>query len=151
MAQSLDFQAAHYQLPVYSFRVTVGGLAMSFAEVSGIRLEYQTVTYRHGMSFQEGEQIVRFSLDKYFPVTLKRGVVRGGGELYDWLRQEPAPPRVMEVSLCGGDGTPLVTWRLGKVVPVKLEAPGFDAKANEVAVESLEVMAATVTVVHHTP
>ena len=55
----------------------------------------------------------------------------------------------MEISLCDEAGVPLVSWRVGRAIPVKLEAPEFAAKAEEPAIESLEVMVAGVVVVHH--
>ena len=73
MADSTEIQRASYPLPVYSFRVTVDGVSMSFSEVSGIKVEYGSVTYRHGLSYAEGEQVTRFHIDSYTPVTLKRG------------------------------------------------------------------------------
>ena len=149
MAQTKDLQKAAYPLPAYNFRVTLDGASISFAEVSGISLEYETATYRHGLSFVEGERITRHRLDKYVSVTLKRGVLRGPSALYDWLVEGGGASRNLEVSLCDETGTPSVTWRLAKAVPVKLEGPGFDATTNEAAVESLELMVAGIAVVHH--
>lgn len=68
---------------------------MSFTEVSGLTREHQVVTYRHGLSFAEGEDIVKFRIDKYAPLTLKRGIVKGAGALYKWL--ESKQPKSMEV------------------------------------------------------
>ncbi len=56
---------------------------------------------------------------------------------------------MMEVTLCDEQGQPVVSWRVGKAIPVKLEAPTFDAGANEVAVESLEVLGRNISVEHH--
>ena len=60
MAETKIDQKARYPLPVYNFRVTIDGTSMSFSEVSGINLEYDTVTYRHGLSFWEGEGIQKY-------------------------------------------------------------------------------------------
>ena len=149
MAQTADFQKSSYPLPAYNFRVTVDGTSMSFSEVSGINLEYETVTYRHGLSFWEGEAIKRYRFDKYFPVTLKRGTVKGITFLHDWLKEGDMGTRALEVSLCDEGGQPVVSWRIAKAVPVKLEAPNFDASTNEVSIESLEIMAAGISMEHH--
>ena len=53
MAESKSDQA--YPLAAYNYRVTVAGTTMSFSEVSGLAVEYEKVTYRHGLSFREGE------------------------------------------------------------------------------------------------
>ena len=149
MTLTKDQQKAGYPLPAYNFRVTVDGAAMSFAEVSGIHVERESVTYRHGFSFWEGEGIKTYRYDKFVPVTLKKGTVKGFSELYDWINEQQTRPRMVEVSLCDEEGRPLVTWRIRKAVPVKLEAPTFDAKTNEVSVESLELMVRGITIEHH--
>lgn len=140
-------ETAAYPLPAYGFRVDIDGETLGFAEVSGLEIEHETLTYRHGLSAWEGERITRFRPDRYQPVTFRRGVRRGGARLYDWLLS-PAP-KAVEVSLCDEQGVAVVTWRIRKALPVKLSAPGFDANANEVAIESLEVMAAGVSIDTH--
>jgi phage tail-like protein len=147
MAESKAFQKQNFPLPAYNFRVTVGGLAMSFSDATGLRRGFETQTYRHGFSVWEGEQIARYAWGAFYPVTLKRGVVHGQALLNDWLDQG-ADPRPMEISLCDEGGVPLVTWRVARAIPVKLEAPEFDAKGDDPAIESLEVMVAGVTLIH---
>ncbi len=140
-------QRSRYPLAAYNFRVTVAGVAMGFSEVSGLALEYETVTYRHGLSFLEGESLTKFRFDKYVPVTLKKGVVQTVTTLRDWLEQ--AEPRPVDITLCDEKGDPAVTWHIGKAVAVKLEAPAFNAAGNEAAIESLELRVTRITVVHH--
>ena len=38
-------------------------------------------------------------------------------------------------------GAPVVTWHIAKAVPVKVSAPTYDATTNDVAIDTLEVMA----------
>lgn len=149
MAESKSFQKTHYPLPVYNFRVSVDGISMSFAQVSGITLEYEIATYRHGLSFWEGEGIRKFYYEKYVPVTLTKGTVKGINFLHDWISEKSGATRTVEVSLCDEEGQPVVTWRLAKAVPVKLDAPTFDARSKDVSIESLELMASGISVVHH--
>jgi len=54
----------------------------------------------------------------------------------------------MEISLCDERGIPAIAWRIAKAVPVKLGASAFDARASEVAIDSLEVKAAGISIVH---
>jgi len=147
MAETKDVQKSSYPLPVYNFRVTIDGTTMSFSEVSGITLEYETVTYRHGFSFWEGEGIKKYFYNKYVPVTLKKGTIKGINFLQEWLKEKQK--RTVEVSLCDELGQPVVSWRITKAIPVKLEAPTFDANTNEVSIESLEVMASGISIEHH--
>lgn len=136
-----------YPIPAYHFRVTVAGTTMSFSEVSGVVVEYESITYRQGLSFWEGETIKKFYYDKYVPVTLKRGTVKGDNRLFEWL--EAADVRPMDISLCDEAGTPIVSWKIKKAVPAKFTAPSFDASTNDVFLESLELSAAGITVEHH--
>lgn len=147
MAHSIATQVASYPLVAYNFRVTVGDVAMSFTEVTGLAREFDTLTYRHGLSFIEGEDITRYRIDKYVPLTLKRGVVKGLPQLREWL--EAGDKRPISVSLCDESGEPVVTWRVQKALPTKLEAPGLQASSSEAAVESLSLMAAGISIETH--
>jgi phage tail-like protein len=147
MAHSIANQVSSYPLVAYNFRVTVGDVAMSFTEVTGLAREFDTLTYRHGLSFIEGEDITRFRIDKYAPLTLKRGVVKGLPQLRDWL--EAGDQRPISVSLCDELGDPVVTWRVQKALPTRLEAPGLQASSSEAAIESLTLMAAGISIETH--
>jgi phage tail-like protein len=147
MALSIAEQVASYPLVAYNFRVTVGDLSMGFTEVSGLVREFGTLTYRHGLSFTEGEDIVRYRHDKFVPITLKRGVVKGMPQLRQWLEQGDVRP--ISVSLCDEQGEPVVTWRLQKALPTKLESPALLASGSEAAVETFTLMVAGISVETH--
>ncbi|HWN70705.1 MAG TPA: phage tail protein [Haliangium sp.] len=146
MPLSKQDQRASYPLAAYNFRVTVDGTAMRFAKVSGLAREHQTVTYRHGLSFIEGEQIAKYYIDKYVSVTLEQGTVIGSKFLHEWLERKTKC--AMEVSLCDQAGLPVIAWRIAKALPVKLSAPSLDARTSEVAIDSLEIKAAGISIVH---
>ena len=146
MAQTRQEQKLSYPLPAYNFSVTMNGASMSFSEVSGISLENELVTYKHGFSYAEGEDIVMYRSREYTPMTLKRGIVKGFAHLYDWFMSKE--PKSLDVSLCDEQGHPLITWQITKAVPVKLEAPTFDANSNDVSLESLELKVTGIAVVY---
>lgn len=146
MAQTRQQQRTSHPLAAYNFRVSIDGVAMRFAKVSGLQREHQTVTYRDGMSFLDGERIAKFRVDAFVPVTLEQGTVPGHAFLYEWL--ERASPSAMEVSLCDEQGTPVVAWRIARAVPVKLTAPTFDAAANQLCIDTLEIRAAGISMKH---
>lgn len=135
-----------YPLPAYSFLVTVGGATLSFAEVSGIEIKRETTTYRHGLSYTEGEDIVSFDFDAFIPITFKRGIARGRSELYAWVDARDLRP--VDVSLVDETGAVVVTWHIAKAVATKLSAPTLDARSNEVAIESLEIMGRAIALEH---
>ena len=146
MATTIAEQSARYPLTAYHFRVSVAGVAMGFAEVSGLAREYQTLTYRHGLSAFEGEAIAKFRVDKFAPLTLKKGVVASADHqaLLAWL--EETTPRTMVVSLCDERGVPVVNWKIGRALLVKIEAPTLNAAGNEAAIDTLHLTAAGITV-----
>jgi phage tail-like protein len=147
MSESAASQRTKYPLAAYNFRVSVGSDAMSFTEVSGLVREYETLTYKHGLSFWEGESIVKFRYDKYVQVTMKKGVVAGATRVHDWL--ESVDKKSLSVSLCDEQGQAVVTWQIKKAIIVKLEAPSLQASGNEAAIETLTLMASGISVEHH--
>ena len=147
MAESAADQRARYPLAAYNFRVVVGDSAMSFTEVSGLVREHQTLTYKHGLSYWEGESIAKFRYDKYVQLTLKKGVVAGATQLYKWL--DSLDKKSLSVSLCDEKGSAVVTWQIKKALIVKLEAPPLQASGNEPAIETLTLMASGISVEHH--
>lgn len=146
MSESVELQRTTYPLAAYNFRVEVDGNAMRFAKVSGLQREHQTQTYRHGLGFLEGEQIAKYFVDKYVSVTLEQGTMIGSKFLHEWLEDRKSRP--LTVQLCDAQGVPVIEWRVAKALPVKLSAPAFDAKSNEVAIDTLELKAAGITIKH---
>lgn len=147
MALPANVQRTSYPLALYNFRVTVAETSMSFTEVSGIAVEYDHVTYRHGLSFAEGEQIQTFYFDKFVTVTCKRGTILGKDPLFlhDWLKKRDL--RSMEISLCDEKGIPVLSWKIAAAVPVSLKAPTFSAGTNEASIDTVELRARGVSVV----
>jgi len=147
MSETAASQRAQYPLAAYNFRVTVGESVMSFTEVSGLVQEYQTLTYKHGLSFWEGESINRFRYDKYVQLTLKKGVIAGLTGIYEWLDSGDQPG--LSISLCDEEGNAVVTWQIRKALIVKLEAPPLQASGNEAAIETLTLMVSGISVERH--
>ena len=134
-------------LPSYSFLATVGGESAGFSEVSGLAIERDTVSYSHGLSHWEGEALITYPSTKHRQLSLKRGVVAGDGSFFQWLVGSDAEPRPMDVSLVGADGAPKVIWRIKEAIPIRLTGPSLNASSNEVALDTLDVMAAGISVV----
>ncbi|HBH74165.1 MAG TPA: hypothetical protein DDY43_12200 [Synechococcales bacterium UBA10510] len=145
MVISVEQQATSYPLPAYNFRVSRAGQTMRFAKVSGLQREHKVLTYRDGLSFLDGELIARYHLDQYVSVTLEQGVVQGDSSLHVWL--DDSETRPMEVQLCNSKGVPVLAWRMARTIPIKITAPSFDAKSNEVAIDVMEIKAAGISIV----
>ncbi len=144
MSTSVAESSLRYPMMAYNFRVSIGSESVAFAEVSGLKREFETVTYRHGFSFREGEDITKYHIAKYEEITLRRGLFRNTSALYSWLEEEDE--RSITIELCDEEGMSVIEWRIAGAVLTKVEAPSFDANSSDVAVESLSLMARHITI-----
>jgi phage tail-like protein len=145
MATDKSAIKASYPLPVYNYRVTIGSRTLGFSEVSGLSIEYEPVTYKHGLSFWMGAKIIP-GMRQPSRLTLKRGTVKGADFLANWLNEAYNNPfkiakQDVLIDLCDEAGKPVVRWTVKGALPVKLDAPTFDANSNDVAIETLELIA----------
>jgi len=146
---------AHYPLPAYNYRVTIDGkTTVSFSEVSGLDREYEPVTYRHGLSFWWGPKVIP-GMQQPITVTLQRGIMKGRKYLPEWMTDAYQHPFSMKkkrdvlVQLCDETGNALITWKVKNALPVKLTGPAFDANSNEVAIETMELLAYGLEIVYN--
>lgn len=144
----------NYPLPVYNYRVEIGDLAVSFSEVSGLNIEYQTTTYKESPveSGAPGPRVMHMPAQGTpANLTLKKGLVSGTSVpvLYAWIastQTNQIDKKDIFIRLCDESGAPLVTWSVIDAFPTKLDAPTFGADSNDVAVESMELMASSVSI-----
>lgn len=145
MATTVEEIKNNYPLPAYHYRVEIDGMdPVSFAEISGLSISRETITYKDGLSCIQGaKHMPGMASDLKF--TMKKGVIKADSKLYDWInsiRITTVEKKNISISLMDEKGeTPVVTWKVRNAFPVKLEAPSFNAKTNDVAIESLELMA----------
>ncbi len=150
MAQDKSHIKSSYPLPAYNYRVTIfsngEALVLGFAEVAGLAVEYEPVTYKHGLSFALGDQII-LGMRQPIRLTMKRGIVQRADDLAKWFRSTHAgpalidPKRDIRVDLCDEAGAAVVRWTVQGALPIKLEAPTFDANSDDVAIETMELVA----------
>ncbi len=150
MAQYKSYIKSTYPLPSYNYRVTIfqdgEALVLGFAEVAGLTIEYEPVTYRHGLSFAMGNKIIP-GMRQPIRLTMKRGIVQSNDYLANWLHRTYADPlftspkRDIRIDLCDESGVAVVRWTVQGALPTKLEAPTFDANSKEVAIETMELVA----------
>lgn len=128
--------------PVFRFDVSWDDSEhMEFAEVSGLTMEVQPIEYRYGNQ-KDPIPIQMPGLKKFSNITLKRGVVRGDAKYFEWINSvalNTVQRRDVTVSMLDEQHNPVVTWKIQKAWPVKIEGPGLKASGNEVAIESMEL------------
>jgi phage tail-like protein len=158
MALSKTDIKTSYPLPSYNYRVTavdiVGLEVISCSEVTGLGLEFQPVTYRHGLSFISGP--VNIPGMRQTPrLTLKKGLTKNGDYLQKWIDESRSVPfsirakKDIVIDLCDETGLPVIRWTVIAALPVKLDAPTFSANSNEVAIASMEFIASDLKVDYH--
>ncbi|MEM9903567.1 MAG: phage tail protein [Cyanobacteria bacterium P01_D01_bin.44] len=144
MATSVKDIQDKYPIPVFYYRVTIGDNdSIAFSEVSGLNFQYETITYKDGLSYKDGP--------KYMPgffnvvnLTLQKGVVKADNFLLNWfktIRLNTVEKRDVRIDLLNENGDATASWLAKDAFPTKLDAPSFNASSNEVAIESLELTA----------
>ena len=138
-----------YPLPVYNYRVEIGGEAVAFSEVSGLSVAYETSTYKESPTAggAPGPRVFIIPGQRQAAkITLKKGLVRGVSlkQLYGWIKTvqiNQIEKKDVFVRLCDENGAPVITWKVANAFPTKLDAPAFSATSNDAAIESMELSA----------
>ena len=138
-----------YPLPVYNYIVEIAGTAVAFSEVLGLDISYEDHTYKESPteSGAPGPRVMRMPMQsKPVHVTLRKGVVKAVSvpALYDWIstiQTNQVEKKDIFVRLCDEQGSTMISWKVINAFPTRLEAPTFTAESNEVAIESLDLIA----------
>jgi phage tail-like protein len=153
MALSKESIQTDYPLPVYNYRVEIGGETVSFTEVSGLSISYETSTYKESptASGVPGPRVLIMPSQRQQPtITFKKGIVRKTSMkvLYDWIKTiqiNQIEKKDIFVRLCDEQGAAVISWKISNAFPTKLDAPSFDAKSNDAAIQSMELKADFIT------
>jgi phage tail-like protein len=146
MATSIQDIKDKYPLPVFYYRVTIAGEdSVAFYEVSGLNINYETLSYYDGMSYRDGVKLMP-GMPAYVTLTLKKGVVRRDNYFFKWIstiQLNTVEKRDLRVDLLDETGEAVVSWTVTDAFPHQLDAPVFNAAHNEVAIETLELVASS--------
>jgi phage tail-like protein len=153
MALSTDSIRTDYPLPVYNYRVEIGGETVAFSEVSGLTISYESTVYKESpiASGAPGPRTMQMPAQRTPPtITLKKGIVRSTSikVLYDWIKTvqiNQIEKKDIFVRLCDEKGEAVISWKVSNAFPTKLDAPTFDAKSNDAAIQSMELKADFIT------
>jgi len=125
----------------FKFKVQIDGLQnMGFREVSGLDAANDAVDYRDG----DGDTIRKLAgLQKFSNITLKRGITNDQ-RLWKW-RQDIMDGKIQgarkhgQIILLDDEGKETAEWTFTNGWPTKWTGPAFNATANEVAIDTLEI------------
>lgn len=131
----------------YNFKVEIDGITRAgFRECSGLDATSDPIDYR------EGDEKVYTSRKlpgqvKYSNIVLKGGITDDHG-LWDWRKKTidgKTERKNGSIVLMNEDGEEKLRWNFVNGWPSKWSGPSFNATANEVAVESVEIVHEGVT------
>ena len=138
-----EAQDKNWPLPKFYFMVDWGSTTnIPFQEVSGLEIEAQALTYRHGNSPVFSE-INMPGIIKNSNVTMKKGVFANDNSFWDWyhkIKMNTIERQNVVIKLLDEGGKPTMTWTLNNAWPTKISSTDMKSDANEVAVESIEIM-----------
>ncbi len=134
-----------YPYTVYNFKILVENEDIGgFSECSGLTTDTDVIEYRTGIDpFLSVRKLP--GLRKYTNIVLKRGFTTSD-YLWVWRKKvlEPKKGEVYrrsgQIVLLGEDKEEVLRWRFYDSFPSKLEGPTLNAKNNEIAVETLELV-----------
>jgi phage tail-like protein len=138
-----EAQDKNWPLPKFYFMVDWGSTTnIPFQEVSGLNIEAQPLLYRHGNSPVFSE-INMPGIVKNSNVTMKKGVFANDNTFWDWykkIKMNTIERQNVVIKLLDEAGNPTMTWTLNNAWPTKISSTDMKSNANEVAVESIEIM-----------
>lgn len=138
-----EAQDKNWPLPKFYFMVDWGSTTnIPFQEVSGLEIQAEALEYRHGNS-PVFSKINMPGMVKNNNITMKKGVFANDNTFWDWyakIKMNTIERQNVVVKLLDEGGNPTMTWTLNNAWPTKISSTDMKSDANEVAVESIEIM-----------
>lgn len=127
----------------FRFKVQIEGIQIaSFADATIPDSTTEAVPYREGTDPTHERKLS--GLTKYGTITLKKGLT-DSMELYNWKKQVEDSGAIkarksMSLILIDEEGNEKAQWDIQDAWPTKYDSSDFSAKANEVVIESFEIV-----------
>jgi phage tail-like protein len=130
-----------YPMPRFFFRVKWDNTEIAFSEVTGLSVQTEVLEYRHGNNAGYFKTKMP-GMQKYDNITLKRGIFKGQGDFFAWwnsVQLNTIQRKDITITLQDENDKPVVTWKVLRAWPVKVQSPDLKSDANEVAIETIEL------------
>jgi phage tail-like protein len=125
-----------------TFSVMMGGIEGSFLEVTGLNNQAQAIENR-GENSRSFSTVKMTEMNKKGNIGMKRGIFKGDkriGDLYRQLTENTFKKTTISISLLDESRHKVMSWRLVNAFPVKIASIVLNANANEVTIESIELV-----------
>jgi phage tail-like protein len=125
----------------FRFRLEIGGISEAhFSEVSGFDITTDAIDYREG---DEPTHVRKLpGLTKFGNVTLKRGIT-DSMDIYNWYKDVVAGKisrKTVAIIVRAEDGSDKARFQITDAWPSKYDPMDLNAKGNDVAIETLELV-----------
>jgi phage tail-like protein len=124
----------------FNFLLEIDGITQAgFADCTGFGASTDPIEYREGGENKTVRKLP--GLTKFNNVTLKWGLT-DSRELYDWYRDivnGKIQRKNGSIVCLDTEGAEKVRWNFFSAWPTKWDAPDFSAKANDIAIDSLDL------------
>ena len=127
----------------YNFKLEIQGVfSGGFRECTGLDTTSDPVDYREG----DDKVFTNWKLPglvKYANIVLKRGILDDGKKLFDWRKKTidgKTERQHVTIHLCDTTGETKMSWNIVNGWPTKWTGMSLNATANEVAIETLEIV-----------
>lgn len=126
----------------FNFLVEIDGItAAGFSECSGLTTDTEVIEYREGGDKTNSARKLP-GLTRYGPIVLKRGLT-ADKSLWQWRRSVingTIERKSGSIVLLDGARNEVARWTFREGWPAKWEGPQLNAKGNDVAIETLEIV-----------
>lgn len=134
-------QDQFWPLPKFYFSVDIDDLTdLPFLEVSGLEIEADNISYRHGNDPSFGT-IQMPGIKKSGNLILKKGVF-ADNDIYQSLISKIAlntyKRMTVVVRLLDEKSEPRITWQINNAFPLKYSSTDMNSESSEAAIESIE-------------
>ena len=132
----------------FKFRVEIEGIQVAgFADATIPDSTTKSVDYREGTDLPHQRKLS--GLTKYGSITLKKGIT-DSMDLYNWKKQVEDSGAInarksISLILVDEEGNNKAQWNILEAWPTKYDPSDFSAKANDVVIETLEIVHEGVT------
>jgi phage tail-like protein len=134
-------QDQFWPMPKFYFSVDIDDLTdLSFLEISGLEVEADNISYRHGNDPSFGT-IQMPGVKKSGNLILKKGVF-ANEDLYQSLISKIAlntyKRMTVVIRLLDENAEPRITWQINNAFPLKYSSTDMNSESSEAAIESIE-------------
>lgn len=134
-----------YPLQKFHFSIEWGGIQIGFTEVSGLDVETEVIDFNDGLSREYTSKKMP-GRQKYSNITCKRGTFESVNDFYQWwditkLFGEKTGEfrRDITINLLNEEHEPIISWKVKRAWPAKIQSTDLNAGNSEPAIETMEL------------